>query len=168
MERSMDKGKLINEYLDCITGKKVKGIGRTSDTMWLRVEMDDGRYLSFEIPTAWRIINSKGKMEVASYDVFLASTKSPEIYAWKGQKQNLFDEKSQKWIKKNPALYIKECDVNVTGDLKLLFDNGDRLEVFSDCSEDLENFEARIEPSDCRRLEDRLCEDLFSEKCNIK
>lgn len=126
--------------------------------------------LTLDIQTDWRIINNKGKVEVGSYDIYLPNTKveDSDTFEWDVQGQNLFDEKSQKWLKKNSALRIKEYDVNVTGDLKLLFDNGDRLEVFSDCSEDLENFETKIEPSDCRRLEDRLCEDLFSEKCNIK
>ncbi len=150
----MDREKIISDYLDCIIGKKVGGIGRASNMMWIWIDVEEGNPLSFDIQTDWRIINNKGKVEVGSYDIYLPNTKVKDFdtFEWDVQGQNLFDEKSQKWLKKNSEIRIKEYDVNELGDLKLFFDNGDRLEVISNCSGESEIWRALVKCIDREHL----------------
>jgi len=91
----------------------------------------------------WRIIN-KEKMEIllASSDFYSPSKNADKFssFDWETQGNNLFDEKSQKWLRQESPIYIREYKINIWGDLLLVFTNNDRLEIFISSSNDTEGW----------------------------
>lgn len=61
-----------------------------------------------------------------------------ENFDWRIKGNNLFDQKTENYLKTMDPIYIESYEVNRWGDLLLAFSNSDRLEVFVDVSDDSE------------------------------
>ena len=63
-----------------------------------------------------------------------------EDFDWDIQGNNLFDEKSQNWLKGEMPVYINKYKINRRRDLTLFFSNGEKLQVFNVASDDTESW----------------------------
>lgn len=130
----MDKT-AICEYLDRIIGEPVSCIGRVTNMVWIGIgknvmtvnrkgrETEKTEY-ALHIQSAWRIINKKKEeIVMTSSDMYSPRTGMgySENFDWEPQGNNLFDEKSQNWQKREIPIYIKKYKINRWGDLTLFF-----------------------------------------------
>jgi hypothetical protein len=144
----------IYQYLDRLIMQPVRTIGRASNMLWIGIgerveklnykgERRETSTFSLHIQCMWRIIN-KEKMEIllAHSDFYSPSKNVDEFkkFDWDIQGNNLFDEKSQKWLSQESPIYIREYKINIWGDLLLIFTNNDRLEIFISSSNDTEGW----------------------------
>lgn len=143
----------IYDYLDMIVMQPVNSIGRASNMLWLGLgakiqwysklegkEVEKSTY-ALHIQSAWRMENRERKeIIVASSDMYSPKTgvEYDDTFDWEIQGNNLFDEKSQMWLKENQPIFVKEYKINLWGDLLLLFSNGDKLHVFVGASDNTE------------------------------
>lgn len=143
---------IIYQYLDRIIGKPICSIGRVANMLWIgigekfitvnqRGKLIEKSTFALHIQTQWRIVNEmEGEVLLAAYDMY--SPRKDMIYQkdfdWEPQGNNLFDEKSQSWIKKEKNIFIKNYEITQWGDLVLLFANNEKLQVFNLSSEDTE------------------------------
>lgn len=143
---------IIYQYLDRIIGKPICSIGRVANMLWIgigekfitvnqRGKLIEKSTFALHIQTQWRIVNEmEGKVLLATDDMY--SPRKDMIYQkdfdWEPQGNNLFDEKSQSWLKKEKNIFIKNYEINQWGDLILLFANNEKLQVFNLSSEDTE------------------------------
>lgn len=105
--------------------------------------MKQQRFINIHVQCMWRIVN-KEKMDIllASSD-FYSPSKDIDDYSgfdWETQGNNLFDVKSQNWLRKESPIYIKEYKLNLWGDLLIVFTNSDRLEIFISSSNNTEGW----------------------------
>lgn len=149
----MDKA-AICEYLDRIIGEPVSCIGRVTNMVWMGIgknvmtvdrkgrEKEKTEY-ALHIQSPWRIINKKKEeIVMASSDMYSPRTGMgySEDFDWEPQGNNLFDEKSQNWTKREMAIYIRKYKINQWGDLTLSFSNDEKLQVFNVASDDTESW----------------------------
>lgn len=144
--------KRIYKYLDRLVDQPICAIGRASDMLWLgigeeRSVLDRNGCMvkkstyALHVQSMFRMVNKERKeILFASSDFYSPNSKILEgkEFDWDIQGNNLFDEKSQIWLKNDGIKYIKEYRINNWGDLLLVLSNGDCLKVFvatSDCTE---------------------------------
>lgn len=136
---------VICEYLDKIIDEPVSCIGRAANMVWIGIgknvmtvdrkgrERKKTEY-ALHIQSPWRIINKKkGEIVMTSSDMYAPRTGMvySEDFDWEPQGNNLFDEKSQNWLKREMPIYIKKYKINRWGDLTLFFSNNEKLQVFN-------------------------------------
>lgn len=145
----------INKYINRIITQPVNYIGRTSNMLRIEIGENCERFsrllgknvitstYTLHIQAAWRIENEEKKeIVIASYDMYSPRTgvEYSVDFDWEPQGNNLFDEKSQKWMQRNNSIFIKDCKINVYGDLLLIFSNNERLRVFVKSSNETESW----------------------------
>ncbi len=138
----------LGDYVDLLMDKKVVNIGRIKDIIWIdfkEITDEKNAIWRLDIQATCRIVNAENKeIILASSDIFQPNDqirKKEDFncdFDWKVPGNNLFDEKAKKWLEKNNDLHIKESIVNLWGDLRIIFSNGDRLEVYVNTSEYVE------------------------------
>ena len=152
---------LFCDYLDRIVGQPIDYIGRVIDLLNIGIgdsmEVLDrnGRTVkkstySLHIQSAWRIVNPRRKEILLVYsDIYSPreGIEDDQNFNWRVKGDKLFDQKTENYLKKTAPIYIESYEVNIWGDLLLVFSNGDRLEVFVDVSDDSECW--RIFKSEC-------------------
>ena len=151
--RKMDTTK-IYQCLDRLIMQPVRVIGRASNMLWIGIgekveklnykgEKREISTYSIHVQCMWRMIN-KERMEIlfASSDYYSPSKKADKCscFDWEPQGNNLFDEKSKKWLMQESPIYIREYKINIWGDLLLVFTNNDRLEIFISSSNETEGW----------------------------
>lgn len=149
----MDKT-AICKYLDRIIGEPVSCIGRAANMVWIGIgknimtvdrqgkKREKSEY-ALHIQSPWRIINKKKEeIVMASSDMYFPRTGKgySEDFDWEPQGNNLFDEKSQNWSKREMPVYIRKYKINLWGDLKLFFSNNEKLQVFNVASDNTESW----------------------------
>ena len=142
----------VYQYLDRIVAQPICSMGRASNMLWLGIgdkikaltrlgkEVEISTY-TLHIQSTWRIISKEEKEILFASSDFYSPRKDIDCrtdFNWEPQGNNLFDQKSQRWLKKDIPIYIKEYKINRWGDLLLIFSNNDRLEVFVTSSDDTE------------------------------
>lgn len=152
----------VYQYLDRIIGKPICAIGRVSNMLCLGIgenikvvnqkgrEVEKSTY-ALHIQSQWRIINSaKKEILLASLDMYSPRTDMDfhNDFDWDSKGNNLFDEKSQIWLKEKMPIYIKKYKVDQWGDLVLFFSNGERLQTFNSASADSECWRLFMPKSD--------------------
>lgn len=153
---------VVYQYLDRIIGKPICAIGRVSNMLWIGIgekikvvnqkgrEVEKSMY-ALHIQCQWRIINrAKKEILLASSDIYSPRTDmdSQNDFDWDSQGNNLFDEKSQRWLKEKKPIYIKKYKIDQWGDLVLFFSNGERLQTFNSASDDTECWRLFMPKSD--------------------
>lgn len=146
------KEKAIGQYIDRIIGKPICSIGRASNMLWIGMgeifttinrkgmEVKKSTY-ALHVQCQWRIVNNKKKeILLAATDMYSPrkDVEFQEDFDWDIQGNNLFDEKSQEWLKGAMPIIINEYEINQWGDLVLFFSNHDKLQTFSLTSNDSE------------------------------
>lgn len=140
----------IEDYLKILKDKPIINIGRASNMLWigfgepLKVYDYKGNEvtkssISLHVQSTWRIINKgEKKIKVASSDMYTPNSNLEwsDDFNWDIQGNNLFDEKSKRWLGDN--IFVKDYKINRWGDLLLLFSNEDSLEIFVNVSDDSE------------------------------
>ncbi|MBD5517225.1 MAG: hypothetical protein HDR07_01575 [Lachnospiraceae bacterium] len=144
----------ICKYLDRIIGKPVSRIGRAANMVWICIgknvmtvdwkgrKREKSEY-ALHIQSPWRIINKKkDEIVMASSDMYSPRTGMDysEDFNWEPQGNNLFDEKSKNWLKREIPVYIKKYKLSRWGDLTLFFSNNEKLQVFNEASGDTESW----------------------------
>lgn len=85
------------------------------------------------IQCSWRVINDlKKQILFGNYDIFEPKQDDEyyENFNWDKKNNNLFDQKSESWIKYGKDILVTEIEVNELNDLRIYFSNGDVLETF--------------------------------------
>lgn len=117
------------------------GIGDCIEILDRKGNTVEKSIMSLHIQSAWRITNrEKKEILLASSDFYVPnSTITDETnFEWDKKGNNLFDEKSQIWLRERTPLHIKAYKVNTYGDLRLTFSNDEQLSTFTDASDDTE------------------------------
>lgn len=141
---------VIENCLNPLKGKYLKNIGRAANIIWLNfidkaVEKKyEGNYissglLSLHVQCPCRMMNQEmGKILFASSDMYVpnSSVEWSEEFIWDIPGNNLFDEKSHKWLLSNEKLIVDDYELSTSGDLKLKLSNGNVFEVFINTSTD--------------------------------
>ena len=152
----------IYEYINRIVGQPICSIGRVSNMLWIGIgenfktinrrgrEIEKSTY-ALHIQCQWRIVN-KVKKEIlfASADIYSPrkDIDCQNVFNWETQGNNLFDEKSQRWLKGETPICIKKYKINQWGDLELFFSNDERLQTFNTASDDSECWRLFMPKSD--------------------
>ncbi len=138
----------IENYLNKLQGKYLINIGRAANIIWLNfiniaIEKEyEGRdilygSLCLHVQCPCRMLNKEDrKIIFASSDIYVpnSSIEWSEKFEWDIQGNNLFDEKSKKWMLSNGKIFISDYKLNIFGDLKLGLSNGDIFEVLINSS----------------------------------
>ena len=152
---------LFCNYFDRIIGQPIDYIGRVIDLLNIgigdRMEVLDrkGRLVkkstfSLHVQSTWRIVNPEKNEILLAYSDFYSpreGIEDGENFKWDVKGNNLFDEKTENYLKTTEPIYIQNYKINRWYDLFLVLSNGDRLEVFVDVSDDSECW--RIFKSEC-------------------
>ena len=153
----------VHQNLDMIVSQPISAIGRFIDMLrlgigdkittidWRGREVENTPY-ALHVQYGWRIVNKEKKeIVLASSDIFCPSQKissqpgfvweefeweSEWKFKWNEQGNNLFDEKSQIWLKSQAPVYVKEYRISPWGDLTLFLSNGELFQVFVNSSEE--------------------------------
>ncbi|WP_405288857.1 hypothetical protein [Methanobrevibacter sp.] len=135
----------IEKYLRMLKKQRVAAIGRAADMLWIIFEDTNAacsaRTISLHVQSSWRITNTEKKsIIVASLDMYFpkSSEEYTDDFEWDIQGNNLFDEKSANWLENAGDIFIDEVQMDLWGDLRLSFSNGDQMEVFVDVSDETE------------------------------
>lgn len=126
--------KKANSFINNLINQPVLAICREADMG----EFSFGKYV-LHIQCPFRIISNIGKIIVTSYDIYL--DENGEFLTnmrWDIKGKNLYDIECKKWFAVNRNLFVKNVDINLQGDLKIIFSNDDKLEIFVNCSTDEE------------------------------
>lgn len=139
----------MNSNPKLLINQPLLALGRNANTAWfgfgkwIQDLAGEAEYCSmalhFQCP--WRIVDKeKRKIVLASSDVYEpnSATNWANDFDWDVQGANLFDEKSQIWIDATYPLHVADIKINMWGDCKLLFSNGDVLSTYSSSSSDSE------------------------------
>lgn len=152
----------VYQYLDRIIGKPICSIGRVSNMLWIGIgekfkvvnqkgrEVEKSTY-ALHVQCQWRIMNrAKKEILLASSDIYSprSDMEFKNDFDWDNKGNNLFDEKSQRWLKEKLPIYIKKYIIDQWGDLVLVFSNGERLQTFNATSEDKECWRLFMPKSD--------------------
>ena len=118
-------------------------IGCVLNMIWISFGNDNNcnDKWALHIQSSFRILDIENmKIVVASSDLYWPSSKisDEKDFDWEIQGNNLFDEKIKKWLQNNAELFVDKCDINLWGDLRIVFSNGERLDIFVDSSEYVE------------------------------
>lgn len=147
----MMKKTAIYQYIDRIIGKPVCSIGRASNMLWIGIgetfttvnrrgmECRKSTY-ALHVQCQWRIVNSEKKEILLAASDMYSPRKGAEFqegFDWELRGNNLFDEKSQDWLKGIRPIIIK-YEINEWGDLVLFFENHDKLQIYNTSSDDSE------------------------------
>lgn len=138
----------IENYLSQLHGKYLRNIGRAANIIWLNfidlaVEKEyEGKdilsgSLCLNVQCPCRIIDKEDrKIIFASSDIYVpnSSIEWSDNFEWDIQGNNLFDEKSNKWLLSNKKIFINDYKFNIFGDLKLNLSNGNIFEVLVNSS----------------------------------
>ena len=119
------------------------GIGKNVMTVDRKGREKEKTEYALHIQSPWRIINKKKEeIVIASSDMYSPRTGMDysEDFDWEPQGNNLFDEKSQNWLKGEMPVYINKYKINRWRDLTLFFSNDERLQVFDVASDDTESW----------------------------
>lgn len=83
----------------------------------------------------FRMISNTGKIIVTSYDIYLDKNGNRLASThWDRKGKNRYDIEIQKWLTNYPDIFVKNVNLNMQGDLKIIFSNDDSLEIFVNCS----------------------------------
>lgn len=104
------------------------------------MEVEKSTY-ALHVQCQWRIVNNEKKeILLAASDMYSPrkDTDFQEDFDWELQGNNLFDEKSQGWLKGTVPIVINKYKINQWGDLALFFSNHDKLQTFNVSSDNSE------------------------------
>ncbi|MBE7043383.1 MAG: hypothetical protein E7399_07835 [Ruminococcaceae bacterium] len=126
----------INQTLSKINKKKIIGLGRAGNMMWLHFAdyIDNKKSIyALHVSGTFRFCNNK-QMILGSQDMYTESSSIEwnENFQWDIQGANLFDELSEKWLKKvlEDEVYVSSFQANHYGDLTILLSNNDKIQIF--------------------------------------
>ena len=148
------KGMTVYQFLDNLVMQPVRVIGRASNMLWIgfgeKVKLLDDKGKEKEVSTyalhiqcRWRIVNKERREILLAASDFYSPKEDIDDYSnfdWELQGNNLFDEKSLEWLIRESPIYVKEYEINMWGDLFLIFTNNDKLEVFITSTGDTEGW----------------------------
>lgn len=140
-------------YLNKIEGEAISKIGRAGNVMWIGIGPSNlvtnfrgdnvikSKY-ALHVQASWRMMSEKEKIIFASSDFYIPREQDnwTEDFNWDIQGANLFDEKAAEWIKRVEPIHVRKIEIDRIGDLKVIFSNEDRLEIFIDSSTDIESW----------------------------
>jgi len=135
------------EYIKLLIGEPLYGICREADMgdigfgMPITVKNHRGverikSSFALHLQCPFRIV-SKDKIIFTAYDIYLdySGEWMPEM-SWDVLGKNLYDKRTKEWFESNPSLKVENVEMSMQGDLKVIFNNGDKLEVFVNHSTD--------------------------------
>lgn len=138
---------MFPDAIKLIEGKQLHGICRDFDLICLSIgEMREAiienkvQLLSaYEIDfcCSCRFIGVDNEILFASDDKFCPKPEVPydENFLWGVWGNSLFDYKASIWLSSNSPIYVVSAKISEFGDMKILFSNGDLLEIFVSYSE---------------------------------
>ena len=137
------------EYVKLMNGQPLSHVMRDGDLGDIgfgeeRVYAIDGKEievspLALYLQCPYRLVSQTGKIVFTAYDTYLSHDGEwMEGMSWDVCGINLYDKKTKEWMQENPSLFVKDVKMNNQGDLKIVFSNNDRLEVFVNKSTDEE------------------------------
>lgn len=132
----------IEYYLNQIRSKQLRDIGRAANIIWLNFidKSIDKKYeediqssmLCLHVQCPCRMVDKEDrKIIFASSDIYVPNStiEWSMNFEWDIQGNNLFDEKSKKWLLSNEMIFINDYKFNIFGDLKLILSNGNIFEI---------------------------------------
>lgn len=144
--------KKVYDVLNQLHGEPVSSIGRWANMLGIGIgniikfknrkgDVVEDSIFALHVQSTWRIVNkTKKEIILASSDFYIPNSSiTDEInFEWDIQGNNLFDEKSQIWLRQSSPLYITDYRLNNWGDLQIFFSNDNQLDIFTDVSDDTE------------------------------
>lgn len=130
------------EYLQVLINQQVRFMGKNENKVrvtfgeWVEGKNSNSGYKKIHrshlnIFSSFRVLGSNGTERLFGTADAYVYTERNEI--------SLLDERIEAWIRNN--LIVADVSINIIGDLKIYFKNGDVLEVFCDTSADEELWE---------------------------
>ena len=139
----MDCG-LMNEYIEILSGETLRDIGRACDMLWLSfgktikiinrkgVAVLKGTY-ALHVQCPWRMVDQNSNTILfTSSDIYLPNSKLEmnSEFDWDMQGNNRFDEKVVSWKEDNKSIVVSNITVNAMGDLNIVLNNRNVVEIF--------------------------------------
>lgn len=134
----------MNEHIDILSGEVLRDIGRASDMLWLSFgktikiinrrgkEVLKGTY-AIHVQCPWRIVDQNlSTILLTSSDIYHPNSKFEvnNEFNWDIQGNNRFDEKVTKWKAHNKSVFVNEIEISSIGDLRIILNNGEVIEIF--------------------------------------
>jgi len=138
------------EYIKLLIGQPLSGIKRASDMGDFgfgekrAYKIYNGKeriapFLALHIQCPFRLISRNERIVFSAYDMYLSHNgERMEGMTWDVCGVNLYDIKTNEWIRSSPPLFVKAAKINNQGDLRIVFNTNDRLEIFVNCSTEVE------------------------------
>lgn len=139
----MDCG-LVSEHVGILSGETLRDIGRACDMLWLSFgktiktvnrkgkEVLKGTY-AIHVQCSWRVVDQNTKdILFTSSDIYLPNSnlEMDSEFDWDIQGNNRFDEKVVQWKKDNKSIIVNKIVASDTGDLNIILNNRNTIEVF--------------------------------------